>query len=142
MSETIVRDVVGAAYEVANLLGAGFLEKIYERALALECSRRGLRVRKQVAYRVEYKGEFVGEYMADLLVEDKVVVELKCVDRFAPEHLAQCINYLKASGLRTALLVNFQRPKIEWRVVKFGEDGRITRSSRNSEAGLTPVTSR
>jgi GxxExxY protein len=59
----------------------------------------------------------VGEYVADLVIEEKVIVELKCVDRFANEHLAQCINYLKASHLRVALLVNFQKPKVEWKRV-------------------------
>ena len=59
----------------------------------------------------------MGEYMADLVVEEKLIVELKCVDRFANEHLAQCINYLKASGLSVALLINFQRPKVEWKRV-------------------------
>ena len=59
----------------------------------------------------------MGEYMADLVVEEKLIVELKCVDRFANEHLAQCINYLKASGLGVALLINFQRPKVEWKRV-------------------------
>ncbi len=62
-------------------------------------------------------GQCVGEYCADLLVDQKVIVELKCVDRLGNEHLAQCINYLKASGLRVALLINFQRPTVEWKRV-------------------------
>ena len=57
----------------------------------------------------------IGEYFADLIVDGRLVVELKCVEQFGNEHLAQCLNYLKASGLRTALLINFQRPKVEWR---------------------------
>jgi hypothetical protein len=76
-----------------------------------------VRVKSQVSFPVCYKGQYLGEYVADLVVEDKVIVELKCVDRFANEHLAQCINYLKASGLRVALLINFQKPKVEWKRV-------------------------
>jgi GxxExxY protein len=105
---------------VGNVLGAGFLEKVYERALARELALRGLIVRTQVAYPVNYKGQMVGDYTADLLVENRLIVELKCVDGFANEHLAQCINYLKASGERTALLVNFQRSKVQWRRVVYG----------------------
>ena len=107
--------VIGSAFEVANVLGAGFMEKVYERAMARELALRGVRARAQVAFPVCYKGQLVGEYVADLVVAEKVIVELKCVDRFAKEHLAQCINYLKASGLRVALLINFQRPKLQWK---------------------------
>jgi len=109
--------VIGAAYEVSNTLGAGFLEKLYERALMSELTLRGISVRSQVVYPVTYKGKIVGEYMPDLVVEDGLIVELKCVDRFAPLHLAQCLSYLHASGLTLALLLNFQHPKVEWRRV-------------------------
>ena len=68
-----------------------------------------------------YKGQYVGEYVADLVVGEKVIVELKCLDRFANEHLAQCINYLKASRLRVALLINFQNPRVEWKRVLLDE---------------------
>ncbi len=115
----LVERVVGAVYEVANVLGAGFLEKVYERALIRELILRGLKVRSQVAFPVGYKGQCVGEYLADLLVEERLIVELKCVDRFANEHLAQCVNYLKASGVKLALLVNFQRPRVDWRRVVY-----------------------
>jgi GxxExxY protein len=109
--------VIGSSFEVANVLGAGFLEKVYERALIRELALRGVNARAQVSFPVCYKGQYVGEYVADLVVEERLIVELKCVDRFANEHLAQCINYLKASGLHVALLVNFQRPKVEWKRV-------------------------
>jgi GxxExxY protein len=118
--DELVEAVVGAAYEVSNVLGAGFLEKVYERALIRELELRGLRVRCQVRYPVVYKGQLVGEYLADLLVNDSLVVELKCVDSFANEHIAQSINYLKASGLKLALLVNFQKPKVEWKRIIYG----------------------
>ncbi len=115
--EALVESVVGAAYEVSNVLGAGFLEKIYERALMEELGLRGLRVEAQVPFAVAYKGKHVGTYAADLVVEDRLLVEVKCVDQFSTEHLAQCLNYLKASGLHLALLINFRRPKVEWRRV-------------------------
>jgi GxxExxY protein len=111
----LIEIVVGASYEVANTLGCGFLEKVYERAMLRELRLRGLAVEAQVSYAVSYKGESVGDYFADLVVEGRLVVEMKCVEQLSKQHLAQCLNYLKASGLRTALLINFQNPKIEWR---------------------------
>jgi GxxExxY protein len=113
----LTQAVIGAAFEVANVLGAGFLEKIYERALLRELTLRGVRANPQMSFPVCYKGRCLGEYVADLVVEERIIVELKCVDRFANEHLAQCINYLKASGLRVALLINFYRPRVEWKRV-------------------------
>jgi len=109
--------VIGSAFEIAKVLGAGFLEKVYERALIRELTLRGVSAKAQVSFPVCYKGQYVGEYLADLVVEEKLIIELKCVDGFANEHLAQCINYLKASGLRVALLINFQRPRVEWKRV-------------------------
>jgi GxxExxY protein len=113
MNADLVERVIGAIYEVSNVLGAGFLEKVYEKALLKELALRGLRAKTQVHFAVSYKGQSVGEYVADLLVEDELVVELKCVDQFCNEHMAQCINYLKASNKKIALLVNFQKPKVE-----------------------------
>ena len=113
----VTEAVIGSAFEVANVLGAGFLEKVYERALMRELALRGVSARTQASFPVCYKGHHLGEYVADLVVEERLIVELKCVDRFANEHLAQCINYLKASGLRIALLINFQKPKVEWKRV-------------------------
>jgi len=115
--EELVEKVIGAAYEVSNVLGAGFLEKLYERALIEELGLRGLRVKPQAAFPVAYKGKLIGTYSADLVVDDRLLVETKCVEQFSNEHLAQCINYLKASGLHLALLINFRHPKVEWRRV-------------------------
>jgi GxxExxY protein len=117
--DALVERVVGAIYEVSNVLGAGFLEKVYERALLKELVLRGMTVQSQAGFPVSYKGQCVGEYIADLVVEQRLVVEIKCVDCFANEHLAQCINYLRASGLKMALLVNFQKPKVEWKRVVY-----------------------
>ena len=116
----LLEAVVGAAYEVSNVLGPGFLEKIYERALLNELALRGIPATPQVPYGVVYKGHPIGEYIADLVVDHRLLVELKCTHRLAGEHLAQCINYLTASGLHLALLINFQRSKIEWRRVVQG----------------------
>src|SRR5260370_20902066 len=117
LESDLTEAVIGSAFEVANVLGAGFLEKVYERALVRELASHGVSAEAQVSFPVCYKGHYVGEYVADLVVEEKVIVELKCVDRFANEHLAQCINYLKVSRLRVALLINFQKPRVEWKRV-------------------------
>jgi len=118
--DALIESVIGCAYEVSNQLGAGFLEKVYERALASELGLRGLNVRRQVPYRILYKGKPVGDYTADMLIENQLIVELKCVERFSNEHMAQCLNYLKAANLRLALLINFQKPKVEWKRIIFG----------------------
>lgn len=112
--------VVGAAYEVSNVLGPGFLEKLYERAPVKELALRGIPATAQVPYGVIYKGQPIGEYVADLVVDGRLLVELKCAHRLADEHLAQCINYLTASGLHLAVLINFQHPKVEWRRIVHG----------------------
>jgi len=112
--------VLGAVFEVSNTLGAGFLEKVYERALLRELALRGISAMAQAPLTVVYKGESVGEYLADLVVEGQLVVELKCVERLANEHIAQCLNYLRASGLTICLLVNFQKPKVEWKRIVLG----------------------
>ncbi len=114
-ADEIVRAIVGASYEVSNVLGAGFLEKVYQTALLQELTDRRLAVESQVRYGIDYKGHCVGEYVADLLVEATVIVELKRVDHLANEHLAQCLNYLIASGHHLALLLTFQKPKVEWK---------------------------
>jgi GxxExxY protein len=112
---SLTEQVLNAVFEVSNTLGAGFLEKVHERALLRELVLRGIRASPQTSLSVSYKGHCVGEYFADLLVEDVLVVELKCVDHLAPEHMAQCLNYLRASGRNVCLLINFQKPKVEWR---------------------------
>jgi GxxExxY protein len=115
---SLTEAVIGAAFEVSNTLGAGFLEKLYERALVSELTLRGIAVVTQAAYPVAYKGQIIGEYQPDLVVENILIVELKCVDHFAPTHLAQCLSYLHASGLTLALLLNFQHSKVECRRIK------------------------
>lgn len=111
----LCEQVIGAVYEVANTLGTGFLEKLYERALLNELELRGINAECQVPVPVFYKGDRIGVYYADLLVEGKLIIELKCVERLTDEHLAQCLNYLQATGLRMCLLVNFQHSRVRWK---------------------------
>ena len=110
---SLTQVVIGAAFEVSNTLGCGFLEKLYERALVSELTLRGIAIVTQAVYPVAYKGQIIGEYRPDLVIENILIVELKCVDRLANEHKAQCLNYLRASGRSVCLLVNFQKPKVE-----------------------------
>ena len=109
----ITEAVIGAAYKIANTLGSGFLEKVYENALAVEIRKSGLLVVQQHPINVKYEGAIVGEFVADLLVQDEILVELKAVKALDEIHLAQCLNYLKATGLRVCLLINFGNPKVE-----------------------------
>ena len=118
--DSLSEDVLGAMFEVSNTLGAGFLEKVYQRALLRERSLRGIRATAEASLAGMYKGKSVGEYFADLLVEDALVVELKCAERLVNEHTAQCLNYLRASGRTLCLLVNFQKPRVEWKRIVLG----------------------
>ena len=104
--------VIGCAYMVANTMGCGFLEKVYENALAHELSKAGLSVEQQKHLSVIYDGIVVGEYITDLLVENAVLVEAKAVKLLDDIHMAQCLNYLKATGLKLCLLINFGTPKV------------------------------
>ena len=103
----------GAVFEVNDILGPGFLEKVYENALLVEFKRQGLKAKNQVPIKVTYKGEVVGDYTADLLVEDEVIVELKTAENLDRSHEAQLLNYLKATGLHVGLLVNFKHKKAD-----------------------------
>jgi len=107
--------VIGCAYTVGNILGCGFLEKVYENALAYELSNAGLKVQQQWRIPVHYRGLLVGDYTVDLLVEDALLVELKATKALDEIHFAQCLNYLKATSLQACLLINFGSPRIEVR---------------------------
>ncbi|MHC4441087.1 MAG: GxxExxY protein [Planctomycetota bacterium] len=99
--------VIGAAIEVHRVLGPGFLESVYEQTMCVELQMRGITVKRQVAIGVQYKDHLVGEGRLDLLVENKLVVELKAVDLMLPLHEAQLLSYLKATGHHLGLLINF-----------------------------------
>ena len=105
----------GSVYEVSKILGAGFLEKVYENALMLELRSRGLRAASQVPIQVNYKGTPVGDYIADIVVEGLIVIELKSVKSLDKSHESQLLNYLKATDYSVGLLVNFTYPKAEIR---------------------------
>ncbi|MBZ0073217.1 MAG: GxxExxY protein [Gammaproteobacteria bacterium] len=109
--EELTYRIRGCVYEVFRDLGCGFLEKIYERALLRELRICGLDVQAQVPIEVQYKGAVVGEYFADMLVEDTVIIELKAQREASKEAEAQLLNYLKATGIRIGMLVNFHYPK-------------------------------
>ena len=105
--------IIGCAFRVLNTLGAGFLEKVYENALAHELRKAGLTVAQQQGVTVRYDSIVVGEYIVDLLVEGTVVIELKASKALDGAHTAQCINYLKATDLHLCLLLNFARSRLE-----------------------------
>jgi GxxExxY protein len=105
--------IIGCALTVLNALGTGFLEKVYENALVHELRKSGLTVSQQHPMAVRYDGIVVGEYTVDLLVEHNVLVELKVAGAIDDIHRAQCLNYLKATGLHLCLLLNFGKPRLE-----------------------------
>ena len=107
--------IIGCAFAVANTLGPGFLEKVYGNALAFELRSQNLAVQQQRAIIVKYREVIVGEYSADLIVENAIIIELKATKAIDPAHAAQCRNYLKATGLRLCLLINFGAPRVEVR---------------------------
>ncbi|MCF6159564.1 MAG: GxxExxY protein [wastewater metagenome] len=105
--------IIKAFYSVYSVLGYGFLEKVYENALLLEMKKQGLKSVPQKPIKVLYDNEIIGEYFADILVEDKVIVEIKSAKAIADEHEAQLLNYLKATNIEVGLLLNFgQKPEV------------------------------
>ncbi len=113
--EELTGKILGACFEVSKELGSGFLESVYEKGLFVALCEKGLQVVEQAPLKVTFRGIIVGDFYADLLVESKVIVELKAVSALGPQHQAQVINYLKATGIEIGLLVNFGRPRLEYR---------------------------
>jgi len=109
----VAEKIIGRAYKVANSLGAGFLENVYENPLRIELCKEGVQVEQQCPANVTYEGQMVGEYFADLVAENAVVVELKAVKALDEIHMAQCLNYLRATGFKVCLLINLGKPGIE-----------------------------
>ena len=122
--DPLTSKIIGCAYRVANELGSGFLEKVYENALAHELRKAGIKVEQQHGIVVLYDGVEVGDYVADLLVNNQVLVELKTCKDLDDVHLAQCLNYLKATGQRVCLLMNFGKPKIQIRRLMMDQGGK------------------
>jgi GxxExxY protein len=111
----ITEKIIGCAYEVANRMGCGFLENVYRKSMFVELTRQGMLARPEFPITIRYKDVVVGEYFADLLVAGEVLVEIKTVKALDEVHMAQCLNYLKATGLMECLLINFGKPEIEIR---------------------------
>jgi GxxExxY protein len=109
----VTERIIGCAYSVSNELGVGFLEKVYENALIHELRKAGFNAEQQQPIKVLYDGVIVGDYLADIVVEESVILELKAVRAFDNVHFAQCVNYLRATGMKVCLLINFGRPKVE-----------------------------
>ena len=105
--------IINAAYKVSNALGAGFLEKVYENALAHQLKKDGMKIEQQKPIKVHYDNVVVGDYFADLIAEGAVIVELKTAKRIEDIHLAQTLNYLKATGFKLGLIINFGKPRVE-----------------------------
>jgi GxxExxY protein len=113
--EEITYRINGAVFEVNRVLGPGFLEKVYENALLVELKLKGLSARSQVPLAVSYKDSAVGEYVADIVVENKIILEIKAVETLGKIHEAQILNYLHATGYKLGLLINFSYPKAKIR---------------------------
>ena len=109
-----VYQIVGSAIEVLNVLGHGLLEKNYENALCVEFALKNIHFVQQPKYKVTYKGRHIGDYVPDLVAFDKVIVETKAIERIGDNERGQILNYLKITGLRVGLLLNFKHPQLEW----------------------------
>ena len=122
LHQDVTQAIIGCAFEVINELGTGFLESVYEKALVLALRQKGLSAAAQQSVSVTFRGQNVGDFFADILVENAVIVELKAVKAIAPEHQAQIINYLNATGIEVGLLINFGNARLDYR--------RFTRTKR------------
>jgi GxxExxY protein len=115
----ITEAIIGAAFEVYNQLGYGFLHRVYQRALQVELLRRGFKAELEQRITVRYKGAIVGEYDADLIVAESVLVEVKIAPQYDKRDEAQLLNMLKATGVKVGLLINFGRYKVEYKRLVF-----------------------
>jgi GxxExxY protein len=115
--EKETEEIIGCGMEVLNTLGHGLLEKPYENALLVEFGRKGISFQQQPRFKVEYKGVKVGEYIPDIVAFDKVVVDVKVIEKITDNELGQMLNYLKITALKVGLLLNFKRARLEWKRV-------------------------
>ena len=113
--EELTGKILSVCFEVMNELGSGFLESVYEKALLIALEQKGIKSQNQAPLTVKFRGKIVGEFYADILVEDKIILEIKAVRALLPEHQAQLINYLKATNKEVGLLINFGKPKLEYK---------------------------
>ncbi len=112
--EELTAAILKCCFEVSNELGSGFLESVYEKALIVALAQTGLSVQSQVPLKVTFRGVIVGDFFADLIIEKKILIEIKSVSRLTPDHKAQVINYLNATGFEVGLLVNFGTSGVEY----------------------------
>ncbi len=119
LEKDLTEKIIGACFKASNELGAGFVESVYEKALLIALAEPGLKAQAQAPLKVRFHGHIMGEFCADILVENRVILELKAAKSLTNEHEAQLINYLKATGVRVGLLVNFGRPKLEWKRIVY-----------------------
>ncbi|MEG3190783.1 MULTISPECIES: GxxExxY protein [Novilysobacter] len=118
IEKALTDKVIGGFYAVYNELGAGYLESVYENALVIALAEAGLAVAQQAALKVRFRSHVVGEFRVDLLVEGRLIVEVKAVSQLAPAHEVQLVNYLKSSGIALGLLLNFgPRPNFKRRIL-------------------------
>lgn len=118
LHEELTEKILKACFEVSNELGCGFLESVYQKALLIALVQSGLKAEAQTPLTVMFREQPVGDFLPDIIVEDSILLELKAVKTLAPEHLAQVMNYLKATGIEVGFLINFGTPKLEYR--RFG----------------------
>ena len=114
LEKELTYKVIGCAMDVHNELGYGFLEKVYENSMVVALKAKDITVEKQKAIPVFFHEQQVGDYYADLFIDDKVIIELKACEKLHQEHRAQLLNYLKATGIKVGLLINFGREKLEY----------------------------
>ncbi len=113
--EELTQRILKASFQVSNELGSGFLESVYENTVLIALRDEGLRAAAQVPLQVPFRGKIVGNFVADVVVEDRLLVELKAVKALSSEHMAQVLNYLKATKIEVGLLINFGNPKLAYR---------------------------
>ncbi len=113
--EELTEKILKACFDVSNELGCGFLESVYEKALLIALTEASLKAEAQASLKVMFRGQVVGDFFPDIIVENTILLELKAVKALMPEHLAQVMNYLKATGIEVGFLINFGNPKLEYR---------------------------
>jgi GxxExxY protein len=115
LEQGLTEKIIGVCFDVSNELGSGFLESVYRKALSLGLEEQGLRVQSEVPLKVMFCGHVVGNFYADLIVEDRIVLEIKAVTFLSPDFEAQLVNYLRATGCKVGLLINFGKRRVEWK---------------------------
>lgn len=125
MSQKLSQQVIGCAMSVSRSLGHGFLERVYESALAIELDQAGIDFERQKSVAVRYRTQVVGEYVCDFVIDGRLLLELKAIAAINDAHVAQVMNYLKATGLTVALLLNFGTPRLGVRRIVYNHDDRL-----------------